>query len=167
MPIESVMPSNHLILCHPLLPPSIIPSIRVFSNESFASMYNSWLFWWLSGKESACQCRRHEFSPWSRNLLGRRKWQPAPVFLTGNPMDRETWAVSVYVVIKSGTSLSDSLTSYIIHSRIANNLILTIVFVIVMDLIFWWYKIYSMGIFRNMKSKPNFCSGSFCMCMYL
>ena len=33
--IESVMPSNHLILCHPLLfPPSIFSSIRVFSNES-------------------------------------------------------------------------------------------------------------------------------------
>ena len=30
----SVMPSNHLILCHPLLSPSIFPSIRVFSNES-------------------------------------------------------------------------------------------------------------------------------------
>ena len=35
MSIESVMPSNHLILCHPLLlPPSIFSSIRVFSNES-------------------------------------------------------------------------------------------------------------------------------------
>ena len=35
MSIESVMPSNCLILCHPLLlPPSIFPSIRVFSNES-------------------------------------------------------------------------------------------------------------------------------------
>ena len=35
MSIESVMPSNPLILCHPLLlPPSIFPSIRVFSNES-------------------------------------------------------------------------------------------------------------------------------------
>ena len=35
MPIESVMPSNHLILCHPLLLlPSISPSIRVFPNES-------------------------------------------------------------------------------------------------------------------------------------
>ena len=34
MSIESVMPSNHLILCHPLLClPSIFPSIRVFSNE--------------------------------------------------------------------------------------------------------------------------------------
>ena len=35
MSTESVMPSNHLILCHPLLlPPSIFPSIRIFSNES-------------------------------------------------------------------------------------------------------------------------------------
>ena len=35
MSIESVMPSNHLILCHPLLRlPSIFPSIRVLSNES-------------------------------------------------------------------------------------------------------------------------------------
>ena len=35
MSIELVKPSNHLILCHPLLlPPSIFPSIRVFSNES-------------------------------------------------------------------------------------------------------------------------------------
>ena len=32
--IESVMPSNHLILCHSLLLPSIFPSIRVFSSES-------------------------------------------------------------------------------------------------------------------------------------
>ena len=35
MSIVSVMPSNHLILCHPLLPPaSVFPSIRIFSNES-------------------------------------------------------------------------------------------------------------------------------------
>ena len=39
MSIESVMPSNRLILCHPLLlPPSIFPSIRVFSNESTLRM---------------------------------------------------------------------------------------------------------------------------------
>ena len=34
MSIESVMPSNQLILCHPLLLPSIFPSIRVFSSDS-------------------------------------------------------------------------------------------------------------------------------------
>ena len=39
MAIESVMPSNHLILCHPLLlPPSILPTIKVFSNESVLCM---------------------------------------------------------------------------------------------------------------------------------
>ena len=39
--IESVMPSNYLILCCPhLLPPSIFPSIRVFSNESV--LHNKW-----------------------------------------------------------------------------------------------------------------------------
>ena len=38
MPIESMMPSNHLILCRPLLlPPSIFPSIRIFSKEFFKS----------------------------------------------------------------------------------------------------------------------------------
>ena len=34
MSVESVMPPNHLILCHPLFLPSIFPIIRVFSNES-------------------------------------------------------------------------------------------------------------------------------------
>ena len=38
MPIESVMPSSHLILCHPLLLPPIPPSIRVLSNESTLRM---------------------------------------------------------------------------------------------------------------------------------
>ena len=46
MSIESVMPSNHLILCHPLLLPSIFPSIRVFSNESALCIWrlNYWNF---------------------------------------------------------------------------------------------------------------------------
>jgi len=47
MSIESVMPSNHLILCHPLLLlPSIFPSIRVFSNESVLSIRwpKNWTF---------------------------------------------------------------------------------------------------------------------------
>ena len=45
MSIESVMPSNRLILCHPLLPlPSIFPSIRVFSNES--ALHIRWPKYW-------------------------------------------------------------------------------------------------------------------------
>ena len=43
--IESVMPSNHIILCRPLLlPPSIFPSIRVFSNESV--LHSRWPKYW-------------------------------------------------------------------------------------------------------------------------
>ena len=37
------------------------------------------LLWWISGKESACQCRRHRFDPWVRKIPWRRKWQPTPV----------------------------------------------------------------------------------------
>ena len=45
MSIESVTPSNHLILCRPfLLLPSIFPSIRVFSNESI--LHIRWLKYW-------------------------------------------------------------------------------------------------------------------------
>ena len=39
---------------------------------------------WLRGKESACQCRRHGFDPW----VWRRRWQPTPVFLPGEPQER-------------------------------------------------------------------------------
>ena len=44
MSIESVMPFNHLILCRPLLLPSIFPSIRVFSNES--ALHIRWPNYW-------------------------------------------------------------------------------------------------------------------------
>ena len=45
MSIESVMPSNHLIFCRPLLlPPSIFPSIRIFSNESV--LHIRWPKYW-------------------------------------------------------------------------------------------------------------------------
>ena len=44
MSVESVMPSNHLILYHPLLLPSIFPSIRVFPNES--GLHIRWPKYW-------------------------------------------------------------------------------------------------------------------------
>ena len=58
MSIESMMPSNHLILCYPLLlPPSIFPSLRVFSNESVLCI--RWpKYWSFSFSISAC----NEFS---------------------------------------------------------------------------------------------------------
>ena len=59
MSIESVMPSNHLILCHPrLLPPSIFPSIRVFSSESVL-----WIRWPKSAKASILPMNIQDWFP--------------------------------------------------------------------------------------------------------
>ena len=67
-----------LVNFHPLLPTLFLgykmPPIRLLR--------------WLSGKESACQCRRHRFNPWVRKISWRRKWQPTPVLLPGESMDR-------------------------------------------------------------------------------
>ena len=64
--IESVMPSNHLILCHPLLlPPSIFPSIRVFSNESALRM--RWPKYW-SFSFNICPSNEHP------GLIFRMDW---------------------------------------------------------------------------------------------
>ena len=39
--------------------------------------------WWFSGKEAACQSRRHRFYAWVGKIPCRREWQPMPVLLPG------------------------------------------------------------------------------------
>ena len=56
--------------------------------------------WWLSSKESACQCRRHRFNPWVRKIPWRRKWQHTPVFFLENPMDGGAWQATLPGVAK-------------------------------------------------------------------
>ena len=65
--IKSVMPSKHLILCHPLLlPPPVFPSIRVFSNES--TLHIRWpKYWGFSFSISI-------FSKYSRVISFRMDW---------------------------------------------------------------------------------------------
>ena len=46
-------------------------------------MIHHGLPWWLSGKESACQCRRLRFDPWVGKMPWRRGWLPTSVFLPG------------------------------------------------------------------------------------
>ena len=72
MSVESVMPSNHLILCHPLLPPSIFPSIRVFSTESV--LHIRWPNYMGLGLGKGLECQPSGFGscsgghgrPWGR-----------------------------------------------------------------------------------------------------
>ena len=55
---------------------------------------------WLSDKELVCQCRRCSFDPWGGKIPQKRKWQPTPVFLPGNPIDRGTWQAMVHGISK-------------------------------------------------------------------
>ena len=62
MPIESVMPSSHLILCRPLLLlPSIFPSIRVFSNES--TLHMRWPKYWSFSFSISPSNEHQDWSP--------------------------------------------------------------------------------------------------------
>ena len=56
--------------------------------------------------------KRHGFDPWVRKIPWRRKWQPTPVFLPGNPLDREAWWATVHRVTKSWTQLSNYTCTY-------------------------------------------------------
>ena len=68
MSIESVMPSNHLILrCPLLLPPSIFPSIRVFSNE--LALHIRWPKYWISDSASVLLLKIQDWFP-----LGLTSW---------------------------------------------------------------------------------------------
>ena len=59
------------------------------------------------GKESACNAGGPGFNPWVGKIPWKRKWQPTPVFLPGEFLDRGAWRTTVHGVAKSWTRLSD------------------------------------------------------------
>ena len=61
--------------------------------ELHSFLRQSGLPWWLSGKETACQCRRHGFDPWVGKIYWSRKWWPTPVFLPGKSHRERSLAV--------------------------------------------------------------------------
>ena len=75
-----------------------------------------------SGKESACQSRRHKrrgLDPWAWKVPWRREWLPTPAFLSlENSMDRGAWWAIVPGVAKSQTRLSTS-HAHTYHRRLA------------------------------------------------
>ena len=73
---------------------------RCYSEIISASDFLLWyqcntdgLSWWLSGKESACWCRRCRFNPWERKIPRRRKWLPTSVFLPGKSQGQRSLEV--------------------------------------------------------------------------
>ena len=60
---------------------------------------------WLSGRESACQCRRLRLHPWVGKIRGEGNGNPLQYPCLGNPMDRGSWPATVHGVPKSQTRL--------------------------------------------------------------
>ena len=86
--MESVMPSSHLILCHPLLLlPPIPPSIRVFSNESTLCM--RWPKYW-SFSFSIIPSKEHPLE-WTSWISGEGDGTPLQYSCLENPMDGGAW----------------------------------------------------------------------------
>ena len=90
MSVELVMPSNHLILCHPLLLlPSIFPSIRVFPNESV--LHIMWPKYWSFSKDSKAgtnfKCLRNRNNLWGWCIMSTGKGRVWKV------QRRKTWVL--------------------------------------------------------------------------
>ena len=97
----NILPLAHLeALCKPL---SKGLKYRIKAFRHFCSIIGG-----LSGKESACQCRRHRFDTWVGKRPWRRKWQPTPLFLPGKSHDRGAWQATAHGVTTSWTWLSNN-----------------------------------------------------------
>ena len=71
---------------------------------------------WLSGKESACHCRRHRFNPWVGQIPWRRAWQPTPVFLPGEYLwMEETGRLQSIGLLRVGHNWSDLAHKHATH----------------------------------------------------
>ena len=71
------------------------------STPFFKSMQLLGLSWWVRWESMCLQCRRPGFDPWVRKIARRKEWQPAPLFLPGEPQDRGAWRATVHGVTKS------------------------------------------------------------------
>ena len=133
MSIESVMPSNHLIVCRPLLlPPSVFPSFRVFSSElALCIRRRQWhpTPVLLPGK---CHGRRSlvGYSPWGReesdtterlhfhfslSCIGEGNGNPLQCSCLENPRDGGACWAAVYGVAQSRTRLTHLSSSSSLH----------------------------------------------------
>ena len=82
------------------------------SHRPLSGFHFHFLFWSFSGKESACQCRRHRFNPWSRKISGEENGTHTSI-LVWKIMNKGSWRVIVQRVTRSQTWLTDWTTTQI------------------------------------------------------
>ena len=81
---------------------------RVHLNIEFNWVAPNWngLPWWFRWWRICLECRRPQFDLWVGKIPWRKAWQPTPVLLPGEPIDRGAWWATVHAVTKSQTRLS-------------------------------------------------------------
>ena len=80
------------LFCFPNEQPMKSQQVLVWPKISFGFFHNilHGLPWWLSGKESACNCRRPSFNPWIGKIPWRTAWHPTLAFLPGESHEQRS-----------------------------------------------------------------------------
>ena len=93
--------NTYMCVCCVYMMYSILCNIHIYTGASLVK----------NGKESAgfhiWQCGRPGFNPWVEKIPWRRAWQPTPIFLPGECIDRGAWQTTVHGITKSWTQLRD------------------------------------------------------------
>ena len=108
---------------------------------------------WLHTK--VCQYRRHKrrgFSLWVEKIPWSRKWQPTPVFLLGNSMDRGAWQAIVHKVTKSWTKLNTHTHTHTNNNK-SNREYLVQIFILPF---FFWLLLQSVESSARWCTSPSF-----------
>ena len=91
---EEMLAKRHKLLTRWITSGHLIYRIKIMVNNNVS--HPSGLPRCLSSKESPCQCSRHGFHLWAREIPWRRKWQPTAVFYLESLVDRGAWWATVH-----------------------------------------------------------------------
>ena len=117
--------------------------------------------WWLSSKESACQCKRWGFDLWVRKVPWRRYGISLQYSCLGNPMERGTWPSTVHRVAKESetTLATKQQQQHVIVINVIPKVPLSLLLKVIQKnkLIFWGLRVLGSGICYHIISVFCFC----------
>jgi len=96
----SFIPETPMYIIHTQTHREATLTLAIHLSYLEAIKQNSCFPWWLSGKESACQCQRHRFIPGLQRSPGEGNGNPLQDSCLGHPVDTGAWWATVHRVAK-------------------------------------------------------------------